>query len=55
MYSEDEKTEAMREKLRDYYGTAMALGMPMAVIDLAKVDRMSDGELEKEIKKNHIR
>lgn len=55
MYSEDERTEELREKLRDYYGTAMASGMPMAIIDLAKVDRMSDEEVAKEVQKNHIK
>lgn len=37
--------ERLRALLKDYYGTAMFNGFPMAVIDLAKVDRMSDEEV----------
>ena len=37
--------DALREYLRDYLGTAMFNGMPMAVVDLADVDRMDDLEL----------
>ena len=55
MYPEDERAEELREKLRDYYGTAMTSGMPMAVIDLARVDRMTDEEIEREAEKNHIK
>ena len=31
--------------LKDYYGTAMFNRFPMAVMDLSKVERMSDREL----------
>ena len=55
MYPDDERTEELREKLRDYYGTAMTSGMPMAVIDLARVGRMTDKEIERKAEKNHIR
>ncbi len=37
--------EELRNLLKDYYGTAMFNGFPMAVIDLGKVDRMSDEEV----------
>lgn len=53
MYPDD--TEELREKLKDYYGTAVAEGMPMAVIDLVRVENMSDEEVRKEAEKNHIR
>ena len=53
MYRDD--TEELREKLKDYYGTAVAEGMPMAVIDLVRVENMSDEEVRKEAEKNHIR
>ena len=52
---EEEKIEELREKLKDYYGTAMVSGMPMAVIDLAKLENMDDGEILEEAEKNHIR
>ena len=52
---EEEKIEELREKLRDYYGTAMVSGMPMAVVDLAKLENMDDDEILEEAKKNHIR
>ena len=32
----------LRDRLRDYYGTAMVSGFPMAVIELSEVDSMSD-------------
>ena len=38
-----------REVLEDYYGTAMANGFPMAVIDLGRVEDMSDEEVEEEV------
>lgn len=53
MYPDD--TEELREKLKDYYGTAVAEGIPMAVIDLVRVENMSDEEVRKEAEKNHIR
>lgn len=31
--------------LKDYYGTAMFNGFPMAVMDLSKIERMSGQEL----------
>lgn len=55
MYPDDERTEELREKLKNYYGTAAASGMPMAVLDLARVETMDADDLEKEAEKNHIR
>lgn len=46
--------EEVREKLRDYYGTAMTSGFPAAVIDLGRVDSMDDEQLIKEAEKNGI-
>ena len=55
MYPDEERTEELREKLKDYYGTAMVSGMPMALIDLARVENMTDEEIEREAEKKHIR
>ena len=35
----------LRKDLMDDYGSAMFSGFPMAVMDLAKIERMSDSEL----------
>ena len=51
---DDNDTEELRDKLRDYYGTAAASGNPMAVIDLGKVDNMDDDEVREEARKNRI-
>lgn len=48
----DDKVEKLREELKDYYGTAMASGFGMAVLDLAKVDRMTDEEIKDLARKN---
>ena len=37
----------MKNKLKNYYGTAMYSGNPMAVIELSKVETASDAELER--------
>ena len=37
--------EKLRRDLIDYFGTAMARGFGMAVMDLSKVERASDEEL----------
>ncbi len=55
MHPEEERKEELKEKLRDYYGTAAAAGYPMALIDLARIENMSEEELEKEAGKQHIR
>ena len=52
--SEDEVKE-LRDKLRDYYGTAMTSGFPMAVIDLGNVDQLTDEEVREKARKNGIR
>ena len=38
-------TQRLRKDLMDYYGTAMTGGLPMAVMDLSRVERASDREL----------
>ena len=52
---DDADAEELREKLRDYYGTAMVNGFPMAVADLGNVDSMDDEEVIREAEKNGIR
>lgn len=37
--------EELRETIKDYYGTAMTSGFPMAIIELAEVENASDDEL----------
>ena len=37
--------ESLRRDLIDYFGTAMASGFGMAVMDLSRVERASDEEL----------
>lgn len=37
--------EELRETIKDYYGTAMTSGLPMAIIELAEVENASDDEL----------
>ena len=34
--------EKLRETIKDYYGTAMTSGFPMAIIELAEVENASD-------------
>ena len=46
-----DKEKSAKEKLEDYYGTAMASGFPMAVIDLANVSNMSEDKAEEECEK----
>ena len=41
----DRDAGELREKLKDYYGTAMTSGFPMAVIELSEIDDMSDEEI----------
>ena len=50
----EEKEERLKEKLRGYYGTAMANGLPLAVLDLARIEEMDEEELEKEAEKLHL-
>ena len=44
----------LRRDLEDYYGTAMFSGFPMAVMEVSKVERMSDQELVDLAQKNGI-
>ena len=37
--------EQLRNDLKDYYGTAMFGGFPMAMIELSQVERASDEEV----------
>lgn len=43
MNEKDIKT--VRDKLTDYYGTAMVNGFPMAMADLNNLENMDDDEL----------
>ena len=45
MYETEFDLESLRDDMKDYYGTAMASGFPMAVVDLAKVETASPQEL----------
>ena len=44
--------DRLRDDLMDNYGTAMFNASPMAAVELAKVERMSDGELVRLAQKN---
>ncbi len=45
--------QRLRNDIKDNYGTAMFNGFPMAVMDLAKIDKMSDQEIvDYALKKN---
>ena len=46
--------ERLRRDMEDYYGSAMFNGFPMAVMDLSKVERMSDRELVELAQKNGV-
>lgn len=46
--------EALRDYLKNYYGTAVFAGMPMALIDVAKIERASYQELIEIAKREHI-
>ncbi len=35
----------LRRDLKDYYGTAMWNGFPMALMDLSRIEQMSDQEI----------
>ena len=45
--------DALREDLKDYYGTAMQYE-PAAVMDLIKVEQASDNEVVKIAQDNHF-
>ena len=44
----------LRRDMKDYFGTAMYSGFPMAVMDLSRVERMSDRELVELAQKNGV-
>ncbi len=44
----------LRRDMKDYYGTAMFNGFPMAVVDLSRVERLSDSELVELAQKNGV-
>lgn len=41
----EEYIEELRQRLLDYYGTAMYSGFPMAMMDVIDVSTMSDEEV----------
>ncbi len=47
--------QRLRKDIKDNYGTAMFNGFPAAVMDLAKVERMSDQEIVDFALKKNIR
>ena len=46
--------DRLRRDMKEYYGTAMFNGFPMAVMDLSKVERLSDSELVELAQKNGV-
>lgn len=44
----------LRKDMKDYYGTAMFNGFSMAVMELSKVERLSDQELVELAQKNGV-
>ena len=54
MWGNDFDDEKLRLDMRDYYGTAMFNGFPMAVFDLNKVERVSDAELRQMAQRNGV-
>ena len=51
---EEKDTEYLREKLEDYYGTAAASGLTMALIELSEVSSLSDEEVRKRAEQLHL-
>lgn len=45
-------SEKLRNDLKDYFGTAMFCGNPMAVMDLSRVESASEEELKEIAEKN---
>ena len=54
MWGNDFDDEKLRRDMRDYYGTAMFNGFPMAVMDLSKVERASNEELRQMARRNGV-
>ena len=46
--------ERLRESLKDYYGTAMFNGFPMAMVGIDRVERASDEELVQMAHRNGV-
>ena len=44
----------LRRDMKDYFGTAMYSGLPRSVMDLSRVERMSDRELVELAQKNGV-
>lgn len=44
----------LRKDMRDHFGTAMFNGFPMAVMDLSKLEHLSDRELVDLAQKNGV-
>ena len=44
---EDRYISYLRDKLRDYYGTAMTSEFPMAMVELNEINSMSEEEVLK--------
>ena len=53
-FEENEDVERVRNALKDYYGTAMTNGFPIAVADLSRVDGMDDEEVISTARNNGI-
>lgn len=45
---------AIKKELMNYYGTAMTSGIPMAMMDLGKLEHLSDDELVELARQNGI-
>ena len=46
-------TERLRRDLEDNYGTAMASGFPMAMMEMSEVEKASDRELIEMARETH--
>lgn len=44
----------LRRDMKDYFGTALFNGFPMAVMELTKVERLTDRELVELAQKNGV-
>ena len=44
----------LRSDMKDYFGTALFNGFPMAVMDLSNIERLSDQELVEMAQKNGL-
>ena len=52
MSNPNKDVEELREELKDYYGTAMVNGFPLAMLDLQKTWEASDEEIIQMDRKN---